>query len=384
MKPQKDYSNIRGFCYGWDRTQEQWEKELGYAQRLNLNSARIWLRYAEYLENPEAFIAKLKNYMSIAWAKGISTMPIIFNANFFEAYALNQNDWKTIEAYVKHIVTSIKDEPGLIMWDVMNEPSYNRYIFGAKESEKEEHCKNMWNFLQHFCKYIKELDPLNAITIGHTFADDMEPTADCVDVLSFHDYSATTKKINKVYDLAEKIAGKFGKPVLNSEICCLCRGNPYDFALQVCQERKMGWYLFELIIHDHWKDVHGLFYPDGTIRDPSAIAAVMGCFRNRDPKTYIRPNANRERHAEEALETLKEAITDKVTSFSHEYANVDEILDAAERVINYLESCELVPMYEPPSLQLRHFRNQENPMLEEVKVWAHGLAVKLRDASHIW
>lgn len=55
MRPLKDYSHIRGFNYTasyarndvffWeDYRPEVVEREMGYAQRLGLNSARIFLR----------------------------------------------------------------------------------------------------------------------------------------------------------------------------------------------------------------------------------------------------------------------------------------------------------------------------------------------------
>jgi hypothetical protein len=51
---------------------------------------------------------------------------------------------------------------------------------------------------------------------------------------------------------------------------------------------RVGYYLWELMIvwdgTRGWGNVHGIFYPDGTIRDPSIPMAVMGIFRNRGPE----------------------------------------------------------------------------------------------------
>jgi len=75
---------------------------------------------------------------------------------------------------------------------------------------------------------------------------------------------------------------------------CIARGNPYDVALEIAEEHKTGWYLFNLTIQGYWGEIHGLFYPDGTIRAPAIIAAVMGFYRNRDLGKIIRPMPNRE------------------------------------------------------------------------------------------
>ena len=233
-------------------------------------------------------------------------------------------------------------------------------------------------FLRHFSGFVKGIDSKTPITIGHNFPEDVEPTAGCVDILSFHDYKGTENRINETYNEAERISLKTGKPILNSELCCLCRGNPYDLALQICSERKMGWYLFELLVHGYWGDVHGVVYPDGTVRDPSIVAAIMGFYRNRNPETVIKPYANKEALAAQALKDLETAMSENTANFRHKKADVNEILEATEYIINFLESCELVPMFSPPSVQLRKYRAQKNPDLDEVKDWAYGLALVLK------
>jgi len=46
--------------------------------------------------------------------------------------------------------------------------------------------------------------------------------------------------------------------------------------------QKVGWYIWELmIVREGWGPVHGVFYEDGTVRDPSIAAAIMGFFRKR-------------------------------------------------------------------------------------------------------
>ena len=44
----------------------------------------------------------------------------------------------------------------------------------ASEEEKPQRVAEIKTFLAHFNKYVKSLDPVNATTIGHTFAKDIE------------------------------------------------------------------------------------------------------------------------------------------------------------------------------------------------------------------
>jgi|WetSurMetagenome_2_1015567.scaffolds.fasta_scaffold115757_2 hypothetical protein len=372
-KPLYDYSFIRGVCYpgGWRNDSKTIERDLGYAKRLMLNSTRVWLSSGSYQQNPEGFINQIRNYVRIANSLGISTMPILFNGNSLNPQTLPPETWAGQEAYVKAVVDALKNEPGLIMWDIMNEPSWNDYHNQATEEEKPKRIAEISAFLTHFTKYVKSLDPVNAITIGHTFAKDMEWCTD-VDVFSFHDYLATRAKIEESYVLAESISKKYNKPVLNSEMACICRSNPYDVALEICERHKMGWYLFELMVQGGWSEVHGLVYPDGTVRDPSIIAAIYGWHRNRDMNTMIKENPNREGHVQKAIAQLQAALDTgsrgvrgtrgtrgmRGAGSSVSTLDTNAVLEAAEYCANLLEASQMVPMHEPPTAKIQFWRSQ--------------------------
>ncbi len=369
-KPLADYSFIRGVCHGMGQGDEAtMRKELGYAQKLQLNSTRIWLNRGAYDREPEAYIGRLRSYVRIAHSLGISVMPILFNGNSLNPQTLPPESWAQQEAYVKAIVQALKDEPGLLMWDIMNEPSWNDYHNQASETEKPKRVTEISAFLAHFSQYVKSVDPVNATTIGHTFAKDIEWCTN-VDVFSFHDYSPTRQKVEDSYVQAEAIAKKYNKPLLNSEMACVCRANPYDVSLEIAERHKVGWYVFQLIVTPGgWGDVHGLVYRDGTIRDPSIIAAIYGWQRNRDLNSMIVENPNREGHVQKALNQLRTALGPaprggrggrgaRGRGESPAPVNTDAILEAAEYCANLLEAAQMVPMREPPTAKIQHWRSQ--------------------------
>ena len=156
----------------------------------------------------------------------------------------------------------------------------------------------------YMAKMFHELDPVTPVTIGATFAENMIEMGDAVDVLSFHDYSPTRAQIRANIAKAKQYAAKIGKPLVNSEIGCIARANPYDVALQEHMQAHVGWYIWELMITGNWGTVHGVFYPDGTVRDPSIAAALMGFFRNRGPDV-VEDVPDRENHLTEAVEKNK-------------------------------------------------------------------------------
>jgi hypothetical protein len=334
---------------------------------------RIWIDLlGSYQRNPEGHIDRLRNYVRIAHSMGISTMPILFIG--INPQMLNHDSWPQREAYVKAVVEALKDEPGLIMWDIVNEPSYNDYYRLASEDEKPQRQAEIREFLAHFTKYVKSIDPVNATTIGHTFAKDLEWCTD-VDVFCFHDYLETRQKVENTYIQAEEISRKYNKPLINSEMCCICRANPYDMALEICERHKIGWYVFELMITGYWSEVHGLVYPDGTVRDPSIIAAIYGWHRNRDLNTSIKENPNREGHVQKAIDQLQAALETasrpgrggfrarggfgaRGRELSITSMDTDAVLEAAEYCANLLEAAQMVPMHEPPTAKIQFWRSQ--------------------------
>jgi len=380
VKLLQDYSFVRGVCYGWGGDQATIERDLGYAQRLRINSTRIWLMYRQYWQDPKAFIAKLVNYVRTAHSFGISTMPILWNGNMIDVSILEPGYWPTGEQYVADVVNALKDEPGLIMWDIMNEPSCNDYMLKATPEEKPEREAKMWGFVRHFCAYVRQLDPANAITVGHTWVCDIEPTADVVDVISFHDYLETRQRVENTYLEAERLSAKYGKPLINSELACLCRANPYDMALEICERHHVGWYLFNLMIQGYWNEVHGIVYPDGTVRDPAIIAAIMGFHRNRDLATRVRPNPNKEGHVYQALKLVEEALNDDRRVFQHQKKSTDELLEAAEYCANLLEGCEMVAMVDAPTARIEAWRKQPEGERdrEAIRAFTYDLAQTLK------
>jgi hypothetical protein len=379
-KPLKDYSFVRGVNYGMNADQATLERDLGYAKRVNLNSTRIWLNYQAWEKDPPAYVSRLRNFIRTSHRLGFSTMPILWNGNNLNPDTLKPPFRPRGDAYVKGIVEAIKDEPGLLMWDIMNEPFTNNYYGRASADEKKQREAEITEFVRYNLSYVKKLDPVNAVTVGYTLSRELEPTADLVDVLGFHDYTTLRSTIEETYRVAEGVSRKFGKPMLNTETGCIGRANPYDVVLEIAQKHKTGWYLFNLIIQGYWGEIHGLFYADGTIRDPATIAAVMGFFRNRDLSTMIKPVPNRESHAERALKAIEAALRDDPSTFSHQKTSTDRVLDAAEFAANLLESAEMVPMCVPPSAQIRFWREQpaEKRDRDAIRAFAYDLGLALK------
>lgn len=346
----KDLSGVRGFNYQSAETighAEHWlqynpevtERDLDYAKRLQLNQVRVFVPYAAWDRNKEALRKNLLHFVRAAYERGIGVMPTM-QYKFGEW--MDKAAWPNSREFVADLVATIGKEPGLDIWDVENEPECCALPPTPENRLHMEHAMYM-------AKVFHELDPATPVTIGATFAENMIEMGDVVDVLSFHDYSPTRARIRANIAKAKQYAAKTGKPLVNSEIGCIARANPYDVALQEHMQAHVGWYIWELMITGNWGTVHGVFYPDGTVRDPSIVAALLGMFRNRG-KNPVEEAPDRENHLTDAVTKNKKWLADP-------NADWESGLDLAEVSANLLEAGQLVAMHDLPTRQVELLRS---------------------------
>ena len=154
IEPLKDYGHIQGVCHALRKDTTILRRDLNYAKRLNINSTRVWLSYQDYERNPESYINALITYVRTAHEMGISVMPIILNTDLFDMETLDDKFHARMETFVKAVVKALKDEPGLLMWDVLNEPLSCRFFWKAPETEQKAHAAVIWDFVRRYTKYV--------------------------------------------------------------------------------------------------------------------------------------------------------------------------------------------------------------------------------------
>lgn len=380
-----DYSHIRGNHYfGWQQDETTIRRELGYGKQIGMNSTRICLYYTRYKADPQKYLNDLRNYVRIANSMQISVMPILWDGCSLNPEILKPSFWELEgDAYVKAVIDFMKGEEGIICWDVMNEPSCNAYHDKCESPEEAKaHHDEIFRHVRHYCELVKKLDKENPITVGVQFSKYLEDaSADLVDIITFHDYLQTDSRIEAAWDIAETVAKKYNKPLMNSETGCIGRGNPYELAIGKCFEHNCGFYAFELLIHGYYAPIHGFFYPDGTIRDPGIITAFMGLSRNKDLKTMVKESPNMEQHVEKALSEADAAL--KMDNKRNK--NIPELLEAAEYCANLLEGAQMVPMWDLPTAHIKAWRNMDEKDVDmwEVRAFLANLMTQLSNSCQI-
>jgi hypothetical protein len=352
-----DTSTIRGanYCYAeygghpgmWNNYSPAiTERDLTYAQRLGINQIRCFIAYQAYTNNPEQFRRNLLHLVRAADERGIGVMPVVGYGR-----QMRGEGYPGAEEWAKFLVDTLRKEPGLAFWDVCNEPDYPPTTNVAARVA----------FARHMAGVFRRLDGQTPVTIGFAYEATMEQCVDDVDVLVFHDYQQTREGVRTCIEKARLASAAAHKQVMDDEMGCVCRANPYDMTIQEHLNAHLGFYLWELMIvwngERGWGDVHGIFYPDGTVRDPSIPMAFMGLFRNRGPEVVLeRPNR-------------EGRVTREISNARNWLANPDgdwnKGLDIAEAAANLLESAQLVPLHELPTRQVGLLRRgpEDRPAL---------------------
>ncbi len=346
-----DCSQIRGFNYtpatvkdprhhvdtwvAYDPAEAEFNLDL--AKGLNLNMARVFVPYQCYTELGDELAPRLQDFAHKLNERGMGFVPVVGSGRWMRDTTLLYQ----AEEWVDFLVNTLKDEPNLMMWDLMNEPDLAMFM----KDMNFENCKMLY-------KLFKEKDPDTPLTIGMEKVSCMIEMADYADILQFHNYSETRDMVRDTIAKAKAFAASVNKQVFNGEMGCIARANPYDVTLEEHMKANVGWTIWELmIVREGWGTVHGVFYEDGTVRDPAIPAAIMGYFRNREnPKVYF---PDREDKIASVLTRTEQWKKDGSKDF-------ELGLHIAEVGANMLESAMLAPMYEAPLWEVNEIRKSQD------------------------
>jgi hypothetical protein len=375
LKYAPDYSDMRGVNYtpasnqdsgkGWlDYSHAGVDRDLGYAERMRLNTLRTFVSYQAYVKDKKAFRANLIDYVRAANAHGMGvmvTLPAgVVGGPPSRETTLSPEMKANLRAFAQFLVDAVGNgkEPGLAIWDVANEPDFTKpQVITVHETNIGEVTQEIGNghasppntdqphnmlVARYMADLFHEFDHRTPVTVGCMMPTAcLTESAKYVDILSFHDYSQTVAQTDANIALAKAAAAAVHKPVVQSEMACIGRADPYDISIEEHEKNHVGWIIFELTFTPGWAPVHGIVYPDGSIRDPSIVAAVLGFFRNRGPNVVLE-QTDRESITSGVLDDARKWLADSKPDWFNG-------LVIAETEARTLEAGQLVGMRDLPT-----------------------------------
>ncbi|HEX8038887.1 MAG TPA: cellulase family glycosylhydrolase [Chryseosolibacter sp.] len=276
-------------------------RELGWAEKIGMNSMRVYLHHLAWEIDPEGFKDRMDQYLTIADRHNISTLFVIFDDCWNPTYqagkqpdpkpGIHNSGWVrdpgdllqsdttlfiTLEKYVKDVLTRFKDDDRIVLWDLYNEPGNSGY--GNKSLR----------LLQRVFQWAREVNPSQPLSSG--VWDKNLPLLgryqlEHSDVITYHNYSDRETHQQWIDSLRAT-----NRPLICTEYMARTRNSLFKDILPLLKEENIGAYNWGLVAGKTntiyaWDTpmpdgkeprvwFHDIFRKDGTPYDPEEIAVI--------------------------------------------------------------------------------------------------------------
>ena len=264
-------------------------RELGYAEKLKLNTVRVFLQVAVYEKDPKRFLDNFEGFLRQCDQHQLRMMPVLFDSCFGEGPDLvhyREKDWMaspgfkrlgtedrpSMEHYIHDVVGHHRDDPRIVLWDVVNEPE------STPEYREPAGRAVINDFVRWAIKRVKKEKPAQPVTIGWASQSQTVVSLNLVDVIALHRYG-DVKDLREAVREGKEWGRLFGKPVILNEFVGRPQ-QPIEAALPVVAAEGIGWCFWELMVGNTQfargkTPTQGHIYPDGTCYSAAEVATIL-------------------------------------------------------------------------------------------------------------
>ena len=246
-------------------------RELGWAAELGLNAMRVYLHDRCWAEDAAGFKERLDRYLSIAEARGIRTLFVIFDDCWHEPVAggqpapragvhnsgwarspgeaklMDRSSWGGLEAYVRDIVGSFGQDERVVAWDIYNEVgNYYLPVMSLPKEEREKALKEKAKspqaeasaaLLEAAFAWARAADPSQPLTAGVWRKDDPldERLLALSDIVSFHHYREPDSLERRIDELR-----RHGRPLWCTEYMARTLGSTFQGHMPIFRREKVA------------------------------------------------------------------------------------------------------------------------------------------------
>lgn len=248
------------------------DKELGWAQGLGMNTMRVFLHDLAYRTDPAGFKKRLDMFLKISSKHGIRPMLVLFDSCWDpypktgrqkEATPGLHNSgwvqspgreiledgakWPLLQAYVKDIVSSFRNDKRILAWDVVNEPDNDNANSYGKNNLKQEPAEKKAlgvKLTKAAFVWVREAKPSQPVTAGPwngdwSSLDRMNELnrflIENSDIVTFHNYDNAVEFEKRV-----KMLQPYGRPLLCTEYMARVTGSTFQNILPVAKAHRVA------------------------------------------------------------------------------------------------------------------------------------------------
>jgi hypothetical protein len=247
------------------------ERELGWAKEIGFNTVRVFLHHLLWEQDKAGFLARLNNFLNVAFKYNIKTMFVLFDAVWDPYPKLgkqpepkrgvhnsgwvqspgaevlrNQNSYDELQSYVEGVIGYFKRDHRVLAWDLFNEPdninqaSYNDSDYGVDKAQLS------LQLLAKTISWSRALAPDQPLTAAPwqydwTEKDKLTPLDNYMfsqsDIITFHCYENSQKIEKRILGLQQ-----FNRPILCTEYMARHHGSTFEEVLPVLKKYNVGAY----------------------------------------------------------------------------------------------------------------------------------------------
>ena len=242
------------------------DRELGFAEKINMNIMRVYLHDLVFEADGEKFFQRMEKYLEIASKHGIGTMFTIFDDCWKSEFSLGKQPapvpfthnsrWvqspgnsvsddlsqrPRLENYVKSLLDYFKHYERIILWDLYNEPGNGT---SGENFAVDGHLRGIKSLplLKDVFKWARDINPDQPVTAAPwQFNDELTELNRFMfensDVVTYHAYNKPNAFIERMEHI-KYIAD--GRPIICSEYVARSAGNTFAECLPVLRKNNIG------------------------------------------------------------------------------------------------------------------------------------------------
>lgn len=266
-------------------------RELGWAENIGMNCMRVYLHHVAWEVDKDGFKDRMKQYLTIADKHGIKTIFVFFDDCWNATYqagkqpdpkpGVHNSGWvrdpgdllhqdstliNVLEAYVKDVLTTFKDDKRIAIWDLYNEPGNSGYGNKSLPLLKKVF---QWGW------EVRPSQPLSAGLWSLPLSDLNKFQVENSDIITYHNYEAPEK-----HQAAIDTLKRYGLPLVCTEYMARRNNSLFTNIMPMLKENNIGAINWGLVAGKSntkyaWSEpipdgsepplwFHEIFRPDGT------------------------------------------------------------------------------------------------------------------------
>jgi hypothetical protein len=237
------------------------DRELGLAESVGMNTARVFLQDQLWEQDPEGFRKRLDTFLGIATKHHIRPLLVLFdscweanprlgpqhppipgihNSGWVQSPGkerlLNQADEPKLKAYVVGVVGAFAKDDRILGWDIWNEPDNGG---GDVSTDVPAKVKRVNELLPKAFAWARSANPTQPLTSGVWVGDWTDPAKESAttkiqlaesDIISFHNYSWPEEFEQRIKELQ-----RLQRPILCTEYMARGAGSTFDGSLPIAK-----------------------------------------------------------------------------------------------------------------------------------------------------